>query len=166
VLVSVGQLHVHRTLGALALPLAIAMLPVATFTAIAAARRGVAPAGVDPITFLIVPLGALVVFAAMVTAGIANRRRPEWHKRFMLIATFAILTPAIARLAIVGQRPAIALGLTSLLVVLVAARDFRVRGQIHPATLWGGGILIASAPLRFIIGHTDAWHAFARSLVG
>lgn len=164
-LVRVGLMHIHRLVGMSALLLAIAMLPIGTLVAIGAARRGVAPAGIDPLTFMIVPLGALVVFAVLVVTGILNRRRPEWHKRFMLIATFAILTPAIARLPVVGQRPVVAFGLTGLLVVLVAARDYRLLGRIHPATLQAGGFLIASAPLRLIIGRTEAWHAFAAHLI-
>jgi hypothetical protein len=165
-LVRAGLTHLHRSLGVVAILIAIPMLPVGTLTAIGAARRGLAPAGIDPLTFMIVPIGALVVFAVLLTIGIVNRHRPEWHKRSMLIATFAILTPAIARFSFVGQRPAIALGLTCLLVVVVAARDFRLLGRIHPATLWGGGLLVASVPLRFVIGHTSAWHTFAARLVG
>ena len=132
-LIRAGLTHVHRRIGSLAALLAIAMLPVGTLVAIRAARRGLAPDGVDALTFMIVPLGALVVFATLVAVAIANRRRPEWHKRFMLIVRFAILTPAIARFAIVGQRPVIALVLSGLLVVLVAARDFRALGRVHAA---------------------------------
>ena len=33
----------------------------------------------------------------LVAAAVANLRNPEWHKRFMLVATAALLQPAIAR---------------------------------------------------------------------
>lgn len=165
-LVRARRLDRHRRLGVAALLVALAMLAAGTLTAIAAARRGLAPPGLDPLTFLVVPLGALVAFAVLLGAAIAQRRRPEWHKRLMLLATFAILTPALARLPGVGQRPVIALALTGLLVILLAGWDFRRLGRLHAATAWGGGFLVASAPLRFIVGHTAAWHGFAAWLTG
>jgi len=42
--------------------------------------------------------------------------------------------------------------------------DIAVRRRIHPATIIGGIFLIASQPLRLMIGGTEAWLAFARWL--
>jgi hypothetical protein len=41
--------------------------------------------------------------------------------------------PAIARFEFVGQRPGIALGLTGLLVMVIAALDFRLLGRYPPS---------------------------------
>ena len=41
-------------------------------------------------------------FAVLAAAGLWNRRRSETHKRFMLLATIAILTPALARYRFYG----------------------------------------------------------------
>lgn len=165
-LIRTGSVRLHRRVGLFGCVLAVAMVGVGTQTAIAAARRGLAPDGMDPLAFLVVPLGALAVFAVLLAAAIASRHRPESHKRLMLLATFAILTPALARLPGVGQRPAVALALTVILVLVLAARDWRVCGRVHPVTAWGGGLLLVSAPLRFLIGHTEAWHRLATHLAG
>jgi hypothetical protein len=33
--------------------------------------------------------------------------------------------------------------------------------RLHPATLWGGLLVVGSGPLRLAIALTDAWLAFA-----
>ena len=44
--------------------------------------------------------------------------------------------------------------------------DRVTRGRIHPAYLWGGGLLIASVPLRLMISATPAWQRLAGALIG
>ena len=93
-LVAAGRTDLHRRLGAAGAALVVALLVVGWFTAIEAARRGVTPpGGPPPLAFLSVPMGTLVVFATLVVTGLANRGRRETHKRLMLLATIALLTP-------------------------------------------------------------------------
>jgi hypothetical protein len=44
--------------------------------------------------------------------------------------------------------------------------DLKKDGRLHPVTLWGGGALLLSQPLRVAIGNSDAWQVFARTLIG
>jgi hypothetical protein len=39
--------------------------------------------------------------------------------------------------------------------------DLVTRKKIHPATIWGGLLIVASQPLRLMISGTPAWMAFA-----
>ena len=97
----------HRRLGVLGGLLAVAMLIVGTMAAIASARRGFTPpGGPPPLTFLIIPLGDLFVFSVLVGAALYFRRQSQTHKRLMLLATLALLTPAIARLPGYSRRRA------------------------------------------------------------
>jgi hypothetical protein len=128
------------------------------------ARRGLAPQDLDPVTFLAVPLGSVVMFAGFVAAALAMRRRAALHKRLMLLATVSIITPALARL--VGRRPIYALALTPLFVAAAIAHDYRRDRRVHPIYLWGGLFILLSGPLRIAIGRTDAWHAVMRRLAG
>jgi hypothetical protein len=41
--------------------------------------------------------------------------------------------------------------------------DVRTSGRLHPATLWGGGLVLIGAVSRNWISHTDLWLALARS---
>ena len=119
----------------------------------------------DPVTFLAIPLGALAMFAAFFGAAMATRRTPATHKRLILLATIGIITPAIARLWFVHQRPPIALGLTNLFVLVAVAHDWWRDRRVHPVYIWGGLCILVSGPLRIAIGHTDLWHAIARLLL-
>ena len=47
--------------------------------------------------FLILPVSAISLFAFFVAAAIANIRRPEAHKRLMLLATISLLQAAMGR---------------------------------------------------------------------
>ena len=170
----------HRAWGLVGIALASAML----FTGVAVAIGGLqaridgghAEAGR---AFVIVPLSAILLFAAFITAALVNRRRSDWHKRFMLVGTAALLNAAIARfffLAATGGGPGMRPGLgpprppefalmpgllADGVIVLAMLFDWRTRGRPHPAYLWGLGITLAVQLLRGPISHTEGWSAFA-----
>jgi hypothetical protein len=48
----------------------------------------------------------------------------------------------------------------------MAIHDLRARGRLHPVTLWGGTVMVLSEVLRFAIGFSAPWQAFARTLMG
>jgi hypothetical protein len=106
------------------------------------------------------------MFAAFLAAALWTRRRPETHKRLMLLATISIITPAIARLWFVGQRPVIALALTNLFVLAAVVYDLRRRRKVHPVYIWGGLLILVSGPVRIAIGRTELWHTIARAMIG
>jgi hypothetical protein len=164
-LVSVRRTDVHQKLGWIGVALAVLMVPVGAMLAIDSAGHGLAPPAMDPLTFMAIPLGALVLFTGFLTGAIAMRRRPALHKRLMLLATISIITPAIARFGFIGFRPLIALGLTGLFVLAAIANDWRTDRRVHPVYIWGGLLILVSGPLRIAIGRTEMWHAFARMLV-
>jgi hypothetical protein len=167
-LVAARRTHIHRRLGVAGVALAAFMIVVGTITAIHAARRGVTPpGGPPPLVFLVIPLGDLLMFSILVAAGFYYRRQSETHKRLMLLATIAILAPAIARLPfafILANGPLAFFGLTDLVLLACIFYDIVSRRGLHPAYLWGGLLLVTSQPLRLAVGSTQAWLAFANSL--
>ncbi len=167
-LVAVRRVDLHRRLGVLGAALAALMMVSGTLTALHGVTRGVAPGGVDPRRFLVMPLFALLVFAALFVAALRARRTPPTHKRLMLLATFALLPPALARYLVfyLGFGPPVVLALSVLFVVPLVAWDLRTLGRLHPATLWGGLVVVGSIPLRLAIGATAGWLAFADWAVG
>ena len=142
------------------------LLVVGFLTAVEGARRGVTPpGGPPPLMFLSVPLGTLLAFAILAGTGIFQRRHSETHKRLMLLATIAILTPAIARMHFIGSGgPLVAIGGTCLFVVTCMIYDRVAHGRVHPAFLWGGLFAMLSLPARFALGRTDAWLSIAQWL--
>lgn len=170
----------HRAWGLGGIALATAMV----FTGVAVAITGVqwriahGHAEVGR-AFLVVPLSAILLFAGFVTAAMVNRRRADWHKRFMLVASASLLNAAIARyffLAVTGGGPGMRPGLgpplppeaslvpgllTDSVILLGMLFDWRTRGRPHPAYLWGLGVMLAVQLVRAPIGRTESWAAFA-----
>jgi len=133
-------------------------------TAVIRASQGATPVpGISPLSFLVVPLGDMFVFAILVGAGFYYRRRADVHKRLMLLATISILAAAIARLpfAIMQAGPPVFFGLTDLFVVAVLLYDLITLKRIHRATALAALLIVASQPLRLLLGGTHAWLAFA-----
>lgn len=185
-LVASRRLDIHRVSGFAGAVLAVALLVTGIFVATHSERRvhTVANAGTlaDPYVFLIFPLSAVVLFAVFVAMGVATRKDPATHKRMMLLATMSLLGPALARVAtqamsafagqgsgfvfVPGAGALAALGLIDLYLVALVVYDLATRGRLHRATLWGGGFLLLSEPLRVAIGYSQPWQDFARMLMG
>jgi hypothetical protein len=166
-LVAAQRIDLHRRAGILAVAVAIAMVGVGVLVALHAVLRGIAPFGMDPHRFLIVPLVAITLFAVFVIAGVRARRRdPQAHKRYLLLGTIALLPPAVARWALLlGLGPPVVLAVATLFLVPLVVWDGKVLGRIHPVTLWGGLAIAVSGPLRLVVARTDEWVAVSHWLV-
>jgi hypothetical protein len=162
-LVAARRVDIHRRLGVAGGVLAATMIVVGLTAAIDGLRRGLTiPGGPSPASFFAVPFFDMVVFASLVGTGLYFRRRPETHKRLMLLATLSLLAAAFARIPPIGSLgPPGFFGAVDLLVITGMVYDRVTRGRVHPAFLWGGLGLITSQVLRLIIGGTPAWLAFA-----
>ena len=164
------NLRLHRRLGWTALALAPAITASTFAIAIEAAHRDVAAGGgVDSVSAVLGSLTATTIFLLLVLAAIALRRKPQWHKRIMFIATVAILWPAWFRWRhfLPGvPRPDVSLGLilADLPILIAMARDRLRFGAVHPAYRWLGLGLIAEQSLEFLAFDTPAWHALAQTL--
>jgi hypothetical protein len=167
-LVAARRVDLHRKLGVAGAVLAALVVVVGIATAVDGARRGVSP-GPPPLVFLAIPLGVILVYGALVAAAIANRRRPDWHKRLMLLAAISVLTPAIARLPIDAlQAGGIVafMGLTDLFAIACIAWDTARNRRLHPAFLRGGLFLVLSHPAMLALAGSAFWMEIARRLVG
>ena len=166
-LVAARRVRLHRKLGIAGAALAAVMVVVGWSTAIAGARAGSAPPGVDPLVFLVVPVFDLMLFTGFVTAAIVARRNKEAHKRLMLLAYVAIMIAPVARLpGVLPLGPLGFFGLTLLFVLLGVAYDLISRRRVHKVYVWGGLLLAASMPGRLVLSGTGAWRVFAEWLVG
>ena len=169
-LVAAKRTAVHRRLGWAGAVVAALMLLVGTTTAVVRAKAGAAPPGApSPLAFLTVPLGDMLVFALLVGAGFYYRRKPDVHKRLMLLATIAVLPAAVARLPFAFMQqlgPLAFFWLPDLFILVILLYDLLTRGRPHRATVLGGLLVAASHPLRFPVGNTQAWLSFAAWLTG
>ena len=167
----------HRRLGWLGLPLAVAVIVLGYVTTIAQGRRGFAlwwhpDVKSDTLGELVHPLGDLLTFTILVAAAFVWRKRPEVHKRLMLLATVGSMMAAplahlVGYFAALRAVPPVILLPLALVYFASAIRDRLVLGRVHPVSLWGGLALFAFAFARgAFIGPSEAWHRFAGWLIG
>jgi hypothetical protein len=168
-LVATGRISMHRQLGMAGLVLALLVVTTGVATALASARAGSAPLGVPPLVFLVMPLGEMVAFSGLFTAAIAMRRRAAHHKRLMLVATLAMLTPAMARLPLefvkTGGPPAF-FAMTDVVILACIAFDTAKNRRLHPAFAGALVFVIVVQIGRLALSQTPQWMSFAKWLVG
>ena len=164
-LVASGKTYLHRRMGIGGAVLAALVLIVGTTVAIMRVKSGKASPipGVPALAFLAIPLFDMIVFAILVGTALYFRRRLEAHKRLMTLAMISLLAAPIARLhfPLLPPGPPTFFGLADLFIVALLVYDLVTRRKVHPATVWGGLLVVASQPLRLVIAGTPAWMAFA-----
>lgn len=178
ILVSKGKISTHKKMGYAGAVLAFLMVVSGYLTAIKMTRRGYDLSGDliqganDPISLLALQLGDVLTFGLLVGIAVRYRRRPDIHKRLMLLATVGALMPA-ALTHIIGhspvlraiQFPVIVIPLF-LLLFSSAIRDRIYLGRIHPISLWVAIAMFLWSNLRaVVIGPSEAWHTFAGWLI-
>jgi hypothetical protein len=166
-LISARRVQWHRSLGTIAFCLPPIMIILGIMAAIDALHRGVRIGPLDPAISASIPLIGITVFAIVIYASWRARRRPDAHKRLILIATTGLTGAAFGRFpwARLGVPPAAgaASGVGILLLLLLAYELLSIR-RIHRSTMWAAPLAFASIALAVPIGMTPAWHAFAALL--
>lgn len=161
-LIASRQVALHRRLGVAGVVLAASMVGVGLMTAFAAAKRGSAPPGLEPLVFLVVPVFDIVLFAGFVTAAVLRRREKEAHKRLMLLAYISMIPAGVARWPGVLALGVLGLfGLSFALALVAAAYDLWSRGRVSSVYWWGIAVLFLSIPIRLAVSATPQWLAFA-----
>jgi hypothetical protein len=190
-----GQMVRHRDMGLVGASLATALVLSGIMVTVLGSRRVIAQAGYveQQEAFMIVVLSELAGFTGFLIAALVNLRRPEWHKRFMIAATAAVLPSPVARLIVVyivlgghmpslhgnvgfagfppGPPPSVPGGTvpdlitTEFFIVAGIIHDWRKRGGVHPAWWWAGGVFLAYGVLKAPLSGTALWHGVARWLL-
>ena len=114
---------------------------------------------------LLYPFTDMLIFPAFFGAAIAYRRKPEIHKRWMIVASTYLLVAAVLRMPIIGspRSQAIFIGLWITPIALAMAHDYFKQRLIHPVYLIGIAALAASG-YRDAIRETGMWWVFTEWL--
>jgi hypothetical protein len=170
-LVAMHRVDLHRKLGVFAACVGLVLAVQALHLGIAGVAAGHAPPGRNPLQFLSVPIGTTSMFTLFLVGALALRKKREWHKRLMFLATLALIVPAMGRfdsmLMPLGMpRGLLATWCSAAFVAWACWNDWRKRGAVHPAYVYGGALLIVSLPMRRWIGMQDWWIPIANSIIG
>jgi len=175
-LVPAGRVALHRSVGLAGISMATLLTMLGLLAALNSMLGSMATGrSYDGEAFLIVPLTIIATFAVLFALSIANIKRPEIHKRLMLMATVSVLNAPVARPLLSWVWPLSgptdvppvwinvpACWLSYLLIVAAMIYDWRTRGRVHNVYLIALPILIVLAYIVIPISETAAWHAFAR----
>ncbi len=146
-----GSLALHRRVGWIGAGLAGAMVVMGLAAMFFALSHHRVPSFFPPGIFLVMNSLVILTFGGLVAAGIANRRRSEWHKRLMLCATVSILGPGLGRLLPMDSfgafAPLVMFGVIDAFALAGPINDLIVRRRIHPAYFWGVGAIVLSQVL-------------------
>ncbi len=135
-LVRVRKVSVHRLLGWFGTALAAAMVVLGFTIAVVMARFDTVvlhQKGAD--AFLSIPFLDMIVFGACVGMAIYWRKRPEFHRRLVFIASCQLMDAAIGRFDFWFNHSLFYVGL-DFLIVLGMLRDWKVDGRVHKIYLY------------------------------
>ena len=167
-LISARRVKWHMTLGLFGFGLAIAMVIIGPIAATDALRRGAAPLGLDALTFYIIPLTAIFLFAVLAFFGYRYRRQAAIHKRLILIATVALIDAAVGRwpVAFFQTNPKAQDLVPFGFLLAIMLFDLATQRRVLKVTLYASLFLVIVHLIRVPIGFTPAWHSFATFMLG
>jgi len=173
-----GRVVNHRAIGIVGVSLATAMTIFGFLASVHVMQHSAALGQKEAgIAFSIVPMSGIAFFAVVFVLGIVNTRRPEVHKRLMLLAAVSILDAAIARWFLTFLAPPGPPGpppvpvtiapavVAALLLVVAMVRDWRTEGRVHPVYIYGTLAMLAVKVLNWPVSETATWHSFAGGIL-
>ena len=162
--ISARRVKWHRSFGTVAFCLPPVMIVLGVIAAVDALRRGVRIGPLEPSVSFAIPLIGIVAFSIIIFASWRARRRPDAHKRLILIATTGLVGAAFGRFPWdrIGLPPAAgAMTGVGVLLLILLAFEFITLRRIHRSTMWAAPLMFASIAFAVPIGMTHAWHTFA-----
>jgi len=170
-LVAARRIDLHRLLGICGVVLAAFIVLISSAVAIQATRRDFladprSNAALSFLAFLL--LGELLPFVGFLVAALLFRRRSDYHKRFMLLASCSFLGAAIIRLPFHFIQAAglwSSIAMVETVAVTFILLDTARNRRLHPAFLWGGLLFVSVLPALVFLSRTQLWIDIARRLV-
>jgi hypothetical protein len=165
--VYMGRVQLHRTIGNIGIAygfLVVIMGVIVAFTApILHVKNGEwqmdRAAG-----FLLISLRAIAVFGSFFVASVAYKRKPEIHKRLILLATVALLFAPVGRLISPNQAPLLFLATWLSPVLIIMVRDAMALRRVNPVFIIGLAVLLVGVTPIFF-HETDSYLNLGKSLL-
>ncbi|MBY0421916.1 MAG: hypothetical protein K2Q06_06395 [Parvularculaceae bacterium] len=172
VLARAGRYDWHVRAGAFGALLAVVVATSAIPVGVYAVKRDLAAGlGDSAMSSLVGVVTSMSLFLALVSAAVALRGKPAYHKRLMLLALFIVLWPAFFRLrhwfpGIPRPEWWLAIAAPYSLIPLSMARDAFHEGRIHPVWFFVGLPVVAEQTAEAALYDSPAWRAVAAALFG
>lgn len=168
-LVVAHKVEWHRRLGVFGAAWAVLVVVLGSVTTLQASAREVAGhTDLRHLQLMItgLELVQMLLFTGFVTAAVAMRRRPDHHKRLMALTIVCMLPSVFPRLPIdvFQSNLAILLAVYAVLALLLFADTWRER-RPHPAFIVGGGLVVLSLQVAYLVVDTPLWQDLLTTIV-
>jgi|SRR5450631_378494 len=168
VLIARRRVRLHRALGYVGAVLALLVVIMGSAaTIIAAAREVRGHTAYVPLRLnvLALELTQMALFAVFVGIALWMRRRPDVHKRCMLLATLCMLpNPQLRMLPFINNN-LVYLALWSAQIFLFVGLDALLNRRLHPAFLRGALVANLALYAAQFASNTTAWRQFASRVI-
>jgi len=168
-LIARGARRLHQRFGWIGAGIAAAMISLVAAAVIEELRRvnGFPP----PPLALALSAFDIIVFAILVGTALYYRKRPDWHKRFMLSATIVLLGAPMFRAVVhsLGRGDMAKVSIVSTLLVDAFflpcfAYDLLTRRRIHPAYLVALALIVLDQVAQATVVSWTPWINFSQAL--
>ena len=163
VLAASGRVAWHMRLGRIGIGYGVLVIVVGLLTGISRSADRLR-AGLGGEGLLFVAVADMTVFSIFFGAAIALRRKPQLHKRLMMVAATMLLVAAASRMRFLPLLP-LRQAVWVSPILLAMAYDFRSQRVIHPVYLLGLGAFLVRAVAPGFIADTDTWSAVTHWLI-
>jgi hypothetical protein len=158
-LIEAGRVRLHMRLGAFMAVLAAIVVVLGEVLTLDGVARESRLHQIGRLHFLLgINTVNLLLFAGFVVLGIVYRRRPDLHKRLMVLAALTLLAPAVARIVLLFTRKPLpqflAFYACFLLCVLIDTLRHR---RLHPAFAIGVPVVVVAFHVSYLVVQTPAW---------
>ena len=133
--------RIHRKLGWFGAGFGTLMVVVGLITTVIMGHQHVLRDGPEGAMFIYRPFEDIIFFGAFFGLAIHWRKRPDFHRRLMLLAAIIVTPPAISRIPGVHPLSMVYAG-TDLLIMVAVLHDLFTLKRIHPVHLWAGPIIV------------------------
>jgi hypothetical protein len=169
-------LPLHRKLGVASLLLVLAMVFTGLLTVSVRVQGALSGEGAPFWKAFSIPITAgLLLFVGFYAAALYNRKRSDWHKRFMMVAAATVIAAGTWRIITAAfgfgdWTMPVAVAVTNVFIIAGMIHDLITRRSIHPAYWIGlltagaveaGSFLIVGSPAELPVASAIALFAEA-----
>ena len=167
-LIRTRNVKVHQRMGWFGLALGVAIPIVGVTTAIVMARFRIKEGiQTDAAQFMIIPLFDMLAFSVAFGLAFYWRKKPEFHRRLILIAGCGLTAAAFFRFPS-SVAPSWFYAGVDVLILLGVTRDLLVTKRIHPVYLYGLPLLMLgqTAAMFTSLSNSPVWLRIAHAILG
>jgi hypothetical protein len=166
-LVRVRKVRVHRTLGWFGAALAAVMVASSLNVSLVMVRFDRTALGKDVSPFLSVLWCDMIIFGACMALAIYFRKRPEYHRRLVFMASCQLMQAAFVRFPYLGSHD-LAFPALDVLIAGGILRDLVVDGRVNRVYLYVLPLMIALQAWATYLARANPswWQAATHAILG